>query len=85
MSDDMMALSHSYAALRDAAFPESEYFFPARGGGPYTATRMSYMGHKQQESTAYYIHLLPENLFKSAGIDWESMGKLLPRTELWRE
>lgn len=140
MSDDMTALSRSYAVIRDTAFPESEYFFPARDGGPYTAARMrgklkkafaaskpdipkdllpsvriydlrhrfatavlnrwidekrdlssrlpylqTYMGHKQLESTAYYIHLLPENLVKSAGIDWESMGRLLPRAELWRE
>ena len=47
---------------------------------PYLRT---YMGHKDLESTAYYIHLLPENLVKSAGIDWESMGKIFPRAELW--
>ena len=47
---------------------------------PYLRT---YMGHKDIESTAYYIHLLPENLVKSAGIDWESMGHIFPRTELW--
>lgn len=47
---------------------------------PYLRT---YMGHKDIESTAYYIHLLPENLVKSAGIDWESMGQIFPRAELW--
>ena len=47
---------------------------------PYLRT---YMGHKDLEATAYYIHLLPENLVKSAGIDWESMGEIFPRTELW--
>jgi integrase len=47
---------------------------------PYLRT---YMGHKELESTAYYIHLLPENLVKSAGIDWESMGEIFPRDELW--
>lgn len=30
------------------------------------------MGHKDWEATAYYIHLLPEKLVKSAGIDWGS-------------
>ena len=47
---------------------------------PYLRT---YMGHKDIESTAYYIHLLPENLVKSAGIDWKSMGQIFPRAELW--
>lgn len=49
---------------------------------PYLQT---FMGHKEMESTAYYIHLLPENLVKSAGIDWESMNRLLPRVELWEK
>ena len=44
-----------------------------------------YMGHKELEATAYYIHLLPENLSKSAGVDWERMGQIFPRTELWEE
>ena len=43
------------------------------------------MGHKELEATAYYIHLLPENLSKSAGVDWERMGQIFPRTELWEE
>ena len=29
-----------------------------------------YMGHANIESTLYYVHLLPERLKKSAGIDW---------------
>lgn len=45
----------------------------------------AYMGHKDIESTAYYIHLLPENLVKSAGVDWESMGQIFPRAELWEK
>ena len=45
----------------------------------------AYMGHKNIEATAYYIHLLPENLMKSAGIDWESMGQIFPRAELWEK
>jgi integrase len=47
---------------------------------PYLRT---YMGHKDLESTAYYIHLLPENLVKSSGINWDSMGEIFPRAELW--
>lgn len=45
----------------------------------------TYMGHTELNSTAYYIHLLPENLVKSAGIDWDSMNSLLPRVELWEK
>ena len=33
----------------------------------------------------YYIHLLPEKLVKSAGIDWEAMNGLIPRVELWEK
>lgn len=44
-----------------------------------------YMGHKELEATAYYIHLLPENLSKSAGVDWERMGQIFPRAELWEK
>ncbi len=47
---------------------------------PYLQT---YMGHKDLESTAYYIHMLPENLAKSAGVDWARLGQIFPRNELW--
>lgn len=49
---------------------------------PYLQT---YMGHDRIESTAYYIHLLPENISKSPTIDWNKMGELFPRAELWAE
>lgn len=49
---------------------------------PYLRT---YMGHRDIAATAYYIHLLPEHLVKSAGIDWESMGQIFPRAELWEK
>lgn len=45
----------------------------------------AYMGHKDLNATAYYIHLLPENLVKSAGIDWEKMNGILPEVELWEK
>ncbi len=138
MSDDMKVLARNYTNIRDAAFPESEYFFPNPGGGPYTATwfggkfrkffalsqpdvpqellpsirvydlrhrfatavlnrwldqkvdissrlpyLQTYMGHKEISATAYYIHLLPENLVKSAGVDWASMNSMIPEVELW--
>ncbi len=140
MSDDMRSLAENYSVIRDMAFPDSEFFFPKSGGGPYTAARMgkkfqdffalsnpeipkellpsvrvydlrhrfatavlnrwldqkveissrlpylqTYMGHKEISATAYYIHLLPENLVKSAGVDWEAMNKMIPEVELWEE
>ena len=38
----------------------------------------AYMGHKYFSSTAYYIHLLPENILKTSGIDWDEFEKLIP-------
>ena len=40
MSEDMLSLARSYASIRDAAFPESAYFFPAPDGGPYSAQKI---------------------------------------------
>lgn len=140
MSDDMLALANSYAVIRDAAYPDSEWFFPSVNGEPYSSAWLqkkfkgffaasnpgvepavlpavrvydlrhrfasavlnrwldekqdlysrlpylrTYMGHKELSATAYYIHLLPENLVKSAGIEWESMRSLIPEVELWEE
>ena len=38
----------------------------------------TYMGHTHFSDTAYYIHLLPENLIRSAAIDWEHFSDLIP-------
>jgi integrase len=38
----------------------------------------SYMGHSHFSDTAYYIHLLPENLVRSAAIDWDRFSDLIP-------
>lgn len=45
----------------------------------------TYMGHKNISSTAYYIHLLPENLTQSAGIDWKNLNAIIPEVEPWEE
>ena len=45
----------------------------------------AYMGHKEIASTAYYIHLLPENLKNSAGIDWKNLNTIVPEVESWEE
>jgi len=42
----------------------------------------AYMGHESFSSTAYYIHLMPENLMKSAGVDWSFFNKLLPEVSV---
>lgn len=137
-SDDMLSLLKRYVSIRDIAFPNSEYLFPASTGEPYTSYWMqnkfkyffaisnpdipqeflplvrvydlrhrfatavlsrwldqkcdinarlpylrTYMGHRDLEATAYYVHLLPENLAASKGIDWKRMGQIFPRSELW--
>ena len=38
----------------------------------------AYMGHAQISSTLYYVHLLPENLRQSPGVDWERMNAIIP-------
>ena len=40
-----------------------------------------YMGHETLSETAYYIHILPENLAKSPAIDWDKFNGLLPEVE----
>ena len=38
----------------------------------------AYMGHTHFSDTAYYIHLLPENLIRSSAIDWGRFSDLIP-------
>lgn len=38
----------------------------------------SYMGHVQFQSTAYYIHLLPDRLRKNKKFDWNKFDSLIP-------
>lgn len=138
MSDEMNSLAKSYAAVRDAAFPGSSFFFPIRRAllrrmdvgklkrffalskpdvpkdllpsvrvydlrhrfatavmnrwldekkdlGSRLPYLQTYMGHRNLEASAYYIHLLPKNLIKSAGIDWEGMNHLILRVKLWEK
>lgn len=140
MSDDMLELAGSYAFIRDAAYPDSDCFFPSPDGGAYPSSwyqnhlkkafreihpdisedelprirvydlrhrfasaalmrwidsgkdlysrlpyLQSYMGHNRLASTAYYIHLLPENLVRSAGIDWDMLEAIIPEVELWED
>lgn len=36
----------------------------------------AYMGHQSFSDTVYYIHLLPDRLMKSPGIDWEKIDRV---------
>lgn len=38
----------------------------------------TYMGHGNLSETAYYIHILPENIIKSSAIDWEKFNAMFP-------
>jgi integrase len=38
----------------------------------------AYMGHTEFSATLYYIHLLPEHLLNSSGIDWARFSKIYP-------
>jgi integrase len=42
---------------------------------PYLRT---YMGHGSLNETAYYIHILPENLMKSSAVDWNKFNAMFP-------
>ncbi len=37
-----------------------------------------HMGHSSFSHTLYYLHILPDNLLSSVGIDWESIDDLYP-------
>lgn len=45
----------------------------------------TYMGHHTLSETAYYIHMLPENLLKNKGIDWESFTDIIPEAKPWQK
>ena len=47
---------------------------------PYLRT---YMGHENFSDTAYYIHLLPERLLKSPGINWDALDAVIPEVDIW--
>ena len=45
----------------------------------------AYMGHYTLAETAYYIHLLPENLVKNKGVDWDAFSGIIPEVEPWQD
>lgn len=44
----------------------------------------AYMGHENFTNTAYYIHLLPENLLNSTGVDWSVIDSVNPEVSIWK-
>jgi len=38
----------------------------------------AYMGHAEMTSTLYYVHLLPENIRKSAKVAWAKLNAIVP-------
>ncbi len=44
----------------------------------------AYMGHEKFEDTAYYIHILPDRLLKSPGVDWEAIDRIGLEVDLWK-
>lgn len=45
----------------------------------------SYMGHTGVSATAYYIHILPENLLKSTGVSWNELDEMVPEVAVWEK
>jgi len=41
------------------------------------------MGHERFSDTAYYIHLLPENLLSSPSVDWDAIDADVPEVSVW--
>jgi integrase len=45
----------------------------------------AYMGHSSLSDTAHYIHILPENLSKSPGVNWTALEAAIPEVNEWPE
>jgi len=41
----------------------------------------AYMGHAKLSETAYYIHILPENLVKTNAINWDVFNSMMPEVD----
>ena len=45
----------------------------------------AYLGHAEIKSTLYYIHLLPDHIRKSAGINWEMFSNIYEEVGCYEE
>ena len=43
----------------------------------------AYMGHERFSDTAYYIHILAENLLCSPGVNWDAIDETVPEVDIW--
>lgn len=43
----------------------------------------AYMGHEKFSDTAYYIHILPERLMVSPGVQWENIDRIGMEVDIW--
>ena len=43
----------------------------------------AFMGHERFSDTAYYIHILPENLLRSPCVDWDTIDSVVPEVSVW--
>lgn len=53
---------------------------PLQAKLPYLRT---YMGHESLSETIQYIHILPENLVGTSGIDWGAFDGIIPEVPEW--
>jgi len=45
----------------------------------------AYMGHQSFSDTAYYIHILPNRLMNSPGVDWDKIDNVSLEVALWND
>ena len=45
----------------------------------------AYMGHSKISSTFYYIHLLPQRLRESSGIEWDALDEIYREEDHYEE
>lgn len=43
----------------------------------------AYMGHEDFRDTLYYIHILPDNLLSSKGVNWEQIESIGLEEDIW--
>lgn len=51
--------------------------------GAKLAYLQAFMGHENINETLYYVHLLPEHLVKSSGVDWAEFNEIVPEVVTW--
>ena len=65
----------------NASVPEAFIQIPQFHSNHQQTYLSTYMGHVSLEETLYYIHLLPERLKSSPGIDWKMLNDIYQTEE----